>query len=69
MERQQVVFAHREEFNIAYQHHFVGIDFELGFEHFLGAVAKACEQLLASTPDTVWGVEQSFTVRVFANGF
>ena len=69
MERQQVVFAYREEFNIAYQHHFVGIDFELGFEHFLGAVAKACEQLLASTPDTVWGVEQSFTVRVFANGF
>ena len=66
---QQVVFAYREEFNIAYQHHFVGIDFELGFEHFLGAVSKACEQLLAGTPNTVGGVEQAFTVRVFANGF
>ena len=27
MERQQVVFAYREKFNIAYQHHFVSIDF------------------------------------------
>ena len=69
MERKQVVFAYREEFNIAYQHHFVGIDFELGFKHFLGAVSKSCEQLLAGTPNTVGGVEQAFTVRVFANGF
>ena len=63
------MLAYREQFNIAHQHHFVGIDFELGFEYFLGAVSKACEQLLAGTSDTVWGVEQAFTVRVFANGF
>ena len=68
MERQQMMLADGEQFDVAYEDHFVGVHLETGFQHFLWPVSEAGEQLLARAPDTVRRVQQTFTVRILADG-
>ena len=57
-----MMLADGEQFDVAYEDHFVGVHLETGFQNFLWPVSEAGEQLLARAPDTVRRVQQTFTV-------
>ena len=68
MERQQMMLADGEQFDVAYKDHFVGVHLETGFQHFLRPMSEAGEQLLACSSDTVRRVQQTFTFGILADG-
>ncbi len=69
VERQQMMLTDGEQFDVAHQHHFVGVDLELGLQHLLRIMTEACEQLLACPRDAIRRVKQTFAVRILADGF
>ena len=68
MERQQMMLAYGEQFDVAHQHHFVGVHLETGFQHFLRPVSETGEQFLACSSDAVGRIQQTLTFGVLADG-
>ena len=63
-----MMLAYGEQLDVTHQHHFIGVDLELGFQYLFGTVPQTGEQFPACTADAIGGVEQAFAIRVFADG-
>ena len=67
VEREEVVFAHAVERNVAQDHHLVVGYFETDLEVVSGVHGKAAEDLLVHLGDAAGSVEQPLAGRVFAH--
>ena len=67
MERQQVMLAHRIQFDVLDQHQFVGIHVEVLLQHIGRGSLQTGEQLAARAGDTVRRFHQSLALGILAN--